>query len=388
MLVRKSLLSLALGGFGIGMTEFVMMGLLPDIAASLNVTIPKAGYLISSYALGVVVGAPLLTGFTSRYSPKNVLLALMLVFTIANGSSSLSSNYNALLVVRFLAGLPHGAYFGVGAVVASRLAEPGKSAAAVASMFAGLTIANVVGVPLGTYVGHNFGWRFTFILVALVGVVTMIGINQWIPRLEGNRDGSFIKDLVILKKVDLWLGLLLTSIGSAGFFAWFSYIAPLLTDITGFSAAAIPWIMTVAGLGMTTGNFIGGRLADAYQPIKTITGLLLSMSVLLLFSAYCAESKAAMLVLAFLTGANALAICAPIQVLLISSSQESETFGASLGQSGFNVGNALGAFLGGIPISLGYALYSAQWVGAGMALVGAVIGGMLYVRTRDSGTVA
>ncbi|RYZ49102.1 MAG: MFS transporter [Proteobacteria bacterium] len=328
------------------MTEFVIMGLLPDIAGSFQVSIAEVGHVISAYALGVVVGAPILTIFTSRYSPKKVLLALMALFTVGNAASSFASTYDLLFVSRFLAGLPHGAFFGVGAVVASRLADKGKAAAAVAAMFSGLTIANVVGVPLGTYVGHNFGWRLAFVMVSFIGLLTILAIARWIPIMEGNPKGSLKNDLVLLRKVDLWLGLIITAIGFGGFFAWFSYITPMLMNVTGFQASAIPWIMATAGLGMTVGNHF------------------------------------AMILLTFCTGANSLAMGAPIQVFLIGHSQESETFGASLGQAGFNVGNALGAFLAGIPLSLGYALYSAQYVGAAMALVGSLIAAFLCYRLK------
>lgn len=384
MSLRKSLLSLAIGGFGIGMTEFVIMGLLPDIAGSFQVSIAEVGHVISAYAVGVVVGAPILTIFTSKYSPKKVLLALMALFTVGNAASSFASSYDLLFVSRFLAGLPHGAFFGVGAVVASRLAEKGKAAAAVAAMFSGLTIANVIGVPLGTYVGHNFGWRLAFVLVAILGIVTVLAIARWIPSMEGNPNSSLKNDLVLLRKIDLWLGLIITAIGFGGFFAWFSYITPMLMNVTGFEASAIPWIMATAGLGMTVGNHFGGKLADRYKPIPTVTALMLSMALILVLNALLSDSKIAMIVLTFFTGANSLAMGAPIQVFLIGHSQESETFGASLGQAGFNVGNALGAFLAGIPLSLGYALYSAQYVGAAMALVGSFIGAYLCYRLKDA----
>jgi DHA1 family arabinose polymer transporter-like MFS transporter len=382
MNLRKSLLSLAIGGFGIGMTEFVIMGLLPDIATSFQVSIAEVGHVISAYAVGVVVGAPVLTILTSRYSPKKVLLALMALFTVGNAASSFASSYDLLFVSRLLAGLPHGAFFGVGAVVASRLAEKGKAAAAVAAMFSGLTIANVVGVPLGTYVGHNFGWRLAFVLVAIVGVLTILAISRWIPEMEGNAHGSLKNDFALLKKVDLWLGLIITAIGFGGFFAWFSYITPMLMNVTGFEARTIPWIMATAGLGMTVGNHFGGKLADRYKPIPTVAVLMLTMASILVLNALLSDSKIAMIILTFCTGANSLAMGAPIQVFLIGHSQESETFGASLGQAGFNVGNALGAFLAGIPLSLGYALYSAQLVGAAMALVGSFIAAYLCYRLR------
>jgi DHA1 family arabinose polymer transporter-like MFS transporter len=383
-MLKKSLIPLAIGGFGIGMTEFVMMGILPDLASSLNISIPEAGYLISAYALGVVVGAPTLVGALGRRSPKSILIGLMILFTAFNAFSAFAPNYSVLLVSRFLAGLPHGAFFGVGAVVASRLADKGKKASAVATMFAGLTIANIIGVPIGTYVGHNFSWRFTFILVAAIGVLTVISLKQWIPYLEPNRSGGFIADLHIFQRIDLWLAIAITSIGTGGLFAWFSYIAPLLTDASMFAPGSIPLIMTLAGVGMTVGNLVGGRLADKVAPIKAIIILMTSMAVLVSLNALFAGYRPAILVLTFLTGANAMAMGAPIQILLIQHSKGAEMLGASLGQASFNIGNAIGAFLGGIPLTLGYGYTSPQWVAAALAVTGAFLSSMMLMKNRSN----
>jgi DHA1 family arabinose polymer transporter-like MFS transporter len=380
-LIKKSLVPLALGGFGIGMTEFVMMGILPDIAASLQITIPQAGYLISAYALGVVVGAPTLVGALAHKPPRTVLIWFMLLFTVFNGLSAFSPNFYMLMACRFLAGLPHGAFFGVGAVVASRLADEGKVAAAMATMFAGLTVANVIGVPGGTYVGHNFSWRIAFLIVAVIGLLTMISLKKWVPHIEANHGGSFLKDMKIFRRPALWLGLAITSIGTGGFFAWFSYIAPLLTDVSKFSPHSIPFIMTVVGVGMTIGVVVGGKLADKFSPIKAVTLLLCTMTALLLLNGLLAESQPMMVILAFLTGANALALGPPIQMLLIQQSADAEMLGSSLGQSGFNIGNAAGAFLGGIPLTLGYSYTSPQWVAASMAICGVALSAFMLNRT-------
>jgi DHA1 family arabinose polymer transporter-like MFS transporter len=374
---------LAIGGFGIGMTEFVMMGILPDVAASLHISIPEAGHLISAYALGVVVGAPTLVGALGRRSPKSILIGLMILFTVFNAFSAFAPNYSVLLVSRFLAGLPHGAFFGVGAVVASRLADKGKKATAVATMFAGLTIANIIGVPIGTYVGHNFGWRFTFIIVAAIGVLAAVSLKQWIPYLEPNRSGGFIADLHIFRRIDLWLAVAITSIGTGGLFAWFSYIAPLLTDVSLFSPGSIPLIMTLAGVGMTVGNLVGGRLADKIAPIKAIIILMTSMAVLVSLNAAFAGYRPAILILTFLTGANAMAMGAPIQILLIQHSKGSEMLGASLGQASFNIGNAIGAFLGGIPLTLGYGYTSPQWIAAALAVTGAFLSTIMLMKNKS-----
>lgn len=378
--MKKSLAPLALGGFGIGMTEFVMMGILPDIASNLSITIPQAGYLISAYALGVVIGAPTLVALMARKSPKTVLIWFMLLFTTMNGVSALAPNFHVLLLCRFLAGLPHGAFFGVGAVVASRLADKGRVAAAVASMFTGLTLANVIGVPLGTWIGHNASWRTVFLIVAAIGVVTMLLLKRWVPHIDASPSKGFRDDLKIFKRPGLWLGLTITSIGTGGFFASLSYIAPLLTDMAHFHASTIPLIMTLIGLGMTVGVHIGGMLADKLPPIKAVAILLTSMAIVLCLNALFSHSKPAILVLVFATGAVAMALGPSIQVLLMEHSREAEMLGSSLGQSGFNIGNALGAFLGGIPLTLGYNYASPQWVAAGLALLGV---GMALLMLRN-----
>jgi DHA1 family arabinose polymer transporter-like MFS transporter len=372
-MIKRSLAPLALGGFGIGMTEFVMMGILPDVANGLHITIPQAGYLISAYACGVVVGAPTLVSMLGHKPPRSVLIWFMLMFTVFNGLSALAPNFASLLALRFLAGLPHGAFFGVGAVVATRLADKGKEAAALASMFSGLTIANIVGVPAGTWLGHHMSWRIVFLIVAVIGLGTMLMLKKVVPYIEGTRRAGLKEDLKIFRRPSLWLALGITSIGTGGFFAWLSYIAPLLTDVTHFHADMIPLIMTMVGVGMTFGVNVGGKLADRVPPLRAILILLISMVCLLCLNAMMASSQAAMIALAFLIGANALALGPPIQMLLIENSREAEMLGSSLGQSGFNIGNALGAFLGGIPLTLGYSYASPLWVAAGLALSGVVL---------------
>jgi len=371
--LKKSLVPLALGGFGIGMTEFVIMGILPDIAGGLQISIPQAGHLITAYALGVVVGAPTLVSLMAHRPPRSVLVWFMLMFTIFNAMSAFSPNFEFMMLSRFMAGLPHGAFFGVGAVVASRLADEGKVAAALATMFTGLTVANVVGVPAGTWLGHNMSWRAVFLVVACIGLVTMFALHRLVPPIAARARTRLTQDLRIFRHGALWLALGITAIGTGGFFAFFSYIAPLLTDVTHIAPARIPMVMTVVGVGMTVGVHLGGRLADRVAPLQAILILLMSMTTLLLCNGLFAASQPAMLLLAFATGANALALGPPIQVLLIAHSREAEMLGSSLGQSGFNIGNALGAFLGGIPLTLGYSYASPQWVAAGLAFSGVLL---------------
>lgn len=369
-MIKISLVPLAIGGFAIGMTEFVMMGILPDIASGLGITIPQAGYLISAYALGVVVGAPTLVGLLARRPPRTVLIWLMLLFATFNAVSAFAPNFHLMMIARFMAGLPHGAFFGVGAVVASRLADEGKAAAAVATMLAGLTLANVLGVPFGTWLGHNVSWRAVFLIVAGIALVSAASLKQLVPYFAPNAGASLRHDLRIFRRPRLWLALAVTAIGTGGFFAWFSYITPLLTEVTRIDIATIPMIMTVIGVGMTTGVVLGGRLADRVAPLPAVLILLVTMAMLLFLNGVLAASPPAMMVLAFATGANALALGPPIQMLLIEQSRGAEMLGSSLGQSGFNIGNAAGAFLGGIPLTLGYSYVAPQWVGTAMAVAG------------------
>ena len=387
-MIKTSLVPLALGGFGIGMTEFVMMGILPDIARGLAITIPQAGFLISAYALGVVVGAPTLVALLAKRPPRNVLIWLMLMFATFNALSAFAPNFYLMMLSRFLAGLPHGAFFGVGAVVASRLADEGKAAAAVATMLAGLTLANVLGVPLGTWLGHNVSWRVVFLIVACIGLLTAVSLKQLVPWFPPNPGGSLRQDMRIFRKRSLWLAIAITAIGTGGFFAWFSYITPLLTEVTRFEAGTIPIIMTVVGVGMTTGVLLCGKLADKVAPLPAILILLVTMAVLLFLNGVMATSQPAMLVLAFATGANALALGPPIQMLLIEHSKEAEMLGSSLGQSGFNIGNASGAFFAGIPLTLGYSYVSAQWVATGLALLGVVLALLMLALTGNARAVA
>lgn len=380
-MIKKSLLPLAIGGFAIGMTEFVMMGLLPDVANGLSITIPQAGHLISAYALGVVVGAPTLVGLLAQRPPRTVLIWLMLMFAAFNALSAFAPNFHLMMLARFMAGLPHGAFFGVGAVVASRLADEGKAAAAVATMLAGLTLANVLGVPFGTWLGHNVSWRVVFLIVAGIALLSAASLRQLVPYFPPNAGGSFRQDLRIFRRPGLWLAIAITAIGTGGFFAWFSYITPLLTEVTRFDIGTIPMIMTVIGIGMTAGVLLGGKLADKVAPLPAVLILLMTMATLLFLNAIMAASQPAMLVLAFATGANALALGPPIQMLLIDHAKEAEMLGSSLGQSGFNIGNAAGAFLGGIPLTLGYSYVAPQWVGVGMAVAGIALASLMLAQT-------
>ncbi|MCW2117884.1 MFS transporter [Flavobacterium sp. 7A] len=380
--MKKSLLSLTLGGLTIGITEFVMMGLLPDIATNLNVSIPVAGYLISAYALGVVIGAPLLVILTRNLPPKKTLLILAALLAIFNSLSIIAPSYNFLFLSRFLSGLPHGAFFGVGAVVANRLAEKGKEAQAISLMFLGLTIANVVGVPIGTYIGHHYIWRYTFIIVGVIGIITFLSIKFWMPELKIKEEGNIRSQLEFFKKPESWLVIMITAIGSGGFFCWISYIAPLLTEISGFEEADVPFILILAGIGMVIGNVIGGKLADKYSAEKTIIYILLAMALDLGLVFFLSTNLYISLMLVFTTGCLSFAIIAPVQMLMIKTAVGAEMIASATIQAAFNVGNALGAFLGGLPLTAGFNYASPNLVGVTMALSGVVFTLVFIQRKR------
>ncbi|MDY0987545.1 Inner membrane transport protein YdhP [Flavobacterium sp. ACN2] len=371
--MKKSLIALSLGGLTIGITEFVMMGLLPDIASDMKVSIPVAGYLISSYALGVVIGAPLLVIAGRNYAPKKMLLILALMLAVFNALSIIAPDYNILFASRFLSGLPHGAFFGVGAVVASRLADKGKEAQAISIMFAGLTIANLIGVPIGTYIGHHFIWRYTFVLIAIVGLLTFLAIYLWMPNLEKGESVNMKTQLQFFKKTEAWLIIGITAIGFGGLFAWISYIAPLLINVSKFSPEDVSSILILAGLGMVVGNFVGGKLADRFSPAPTTLALLLVMSLDLILVYFFSFNQYVSLFLTFLTGAISFSVIAPIQMLMIRTAKGAEMIASASLQGSFNIGNALGAFLGGLPLAAGFSYSSPNLIGVVMSVIGMII---------------
>ena len=368
--MKKHLFPLALGGLAIGTTEFAVMGLLPDIASSLDVSIPIAGYLISSYALGVVIGAPTLVALSARFKPKYILIALMIMFTIFNALSIISPDYNTLVITRFLSGLPHGAFFGVATVVASKLAKKGKEAQDIASIFTGLTLAILLMVPLITYIGHNIHWRYAFAVVTILGLITILFLHLFLPNLNTLRTITFKEELEFFKTIKSWHILTILSIGFAGLFAWFSYIAPLLINISGFDVGSISYLMVIAGLGMVIGNILGGYLADKKDPIIVSIFLLVLMVISLILVFFFSESKIFSIILTFTCGALATSISSPINMIMLKSAKHSQLLGAAFIQAGFNVANSLGAFLGGIPLLYGYAFNYPSLVGAAMAFIG------------------
>jgi DHA1 family arabinose polymer transporter-like MFS transporter len=368
--VKASLLTLTIGGIAVGMTEFMMMGVLPDVAQTLSIPIPEAGHLISIYALGVVIGAPLMTLLAGHFPPKKILMLLMGMFTLFNALFALAPNYELLLVARLFAGLPHGAFFGMGAVVAGRLAEPGREARAVSLMFAGLTIANIIGVPLGTYIGHNLSWRLSFMVIAIIALLAAGSIKKWMPNLPAPANNNLAGHLKVFKQSDTWLIIAISAIGTGGLFAWISYIAPLMTNVGKINPNNITTIMIIAGLGMAAGNLAGGRLADKYSPLKTTGALLLLMVASLLLVAALTPFRIPGILMTFITGAIAFSVISPLQMLMIRAARGAEMLASSALQASANMGNALGAYLGGLPIAAGYGYTSPEYVGAGLALAG------------------
>lgn len=371
--MKKSLIALAIGGLAIGMTEFSMMGLLSDFTNDLHISIPQGGHFISIYALGVVIGAPILVMLSQRFPPKKVLIALMLLFTVFHALFVCAPEYKSLLVMRFLSGLPHGAFFGVGSVVASILAPKGKEAQAIAIMFTGLTLANLLGVPISTYLGHHYSWRIAYGIISLLGLLTMVAVYLWIPVLPAQRDNDIKKQLSFFKTKKAWHLVIMISIGTGGLFAWISYISPMMKEVAGLTDNKIPIIMTLVGLGMVLGNLIGGKIADTFSPNKAVIISFTSMAVCLSIVFFTVHIQWMAYLMSFVTGLVAFTIGPPLQMLLIKNAKDSEMLAASAGQASFNVGNALGAFLGGLPIQYGFAANSPEWVGVGMALTGAFL---------------
>lgn len=351
--MKKSLIALAFGTLGLGIAEFVMMGILPDVAKDMGISISMAGHFISAYALGVCVGAPVL--ILARKRPlKHILLALVALIMLGNICASLAPNYWILLLARFVSGLPHGAYFGVASIVAEKLADKGKGSEAVSIMIAGMTIANLFGVPLGTSLSNMLSWRFTFLLVGCWGMVILYYIWRWVPHVEGLKDTGFKGQFRFLKSPAPWLILGATALGNGGVFCWYSYISPLLTHVSGFSAESITPLMVLAGFGMVVGNLVSGRLSDRYTPGKvgTVVQAMICMVLLLIFFLSPYPWLSALLMA--LCTAGLFAVSSPEQVLIIRVAPGGELLGAASVQVAFNLGNAIGAYVGGLALSGGY----------------------------------
>jgi DHA1 family arabinose polymer transporter-like MFS transporter len=321
----------------------------------------------------VVVGAPILTSLGSKVSAKRMLFMLMIWFTVFNTLSGLATGYTSLLFLRFLSGIPHGAFFGIGAVVATKLSKPGKSAQAISIMFSGLTIANVLGVPLGTYLGQQFSWSASFFLVGAVGLLALSSILLWMPHIETQNKENKVNSQKGLKNMEFWALIALTTIGTGGFFAWYSYIAPLITDIAGLSDNFVGYAMMLAGLGMVVGNFLGAKMAELFAPLKAVILSLSVMVIILLINMIIATNPYLLMLLTFVIGVVSFTVATPIQMAIINTSKGSEMLASSMNQSAFNMGNASGAYLAGLPIAFGYGIMYSSLVGAILASFGVLI---------------
>ena len=351
--MKKSLIALAFGTLGLGIAEFTMMGILPYVATDLGISIPVAGHFISAYALGVCFGAPM--RLLARKRPlKQILLVLMTLMIVGNICASMAPNYWVLLLGRFVSGLPHGAYFGVASIVAGKLADKGKSSEAVSIMIAGMTVANLFGVPLGTSLSHTLSWRATFLLVGAWGLITLYYIWRWVPQVEGLKDTGFKGQFRFLKKPAPWLILGATALGNGGVFCWYSYITPLLTEVSGFSADSITALMVLAGFGMVVGNLVSGRMSDRYTPGKVGTVVQGMICVILLLIFLLSPHPWCSAILMTLCTAGLFAVSSPEQVLMIRVAPGGEMLGGACVQMAFNFGNAIGAYIGGLALSGGY----------------------------------
>jgi DHA1 family inner membrane transport protein len=364
--------ALAVGGFGIGTTEFVAMGLLPDIAASLNITEPIAGHVISAYALGVVIGAPVIASLTARVPRKTLLLGLIAVFTLGNLASVLAPTYGTLMAARFVSGIPHGAFFGVAALVAGHLMGPKNRAKAVAHVMTGLTVATVLGVPIASWLGQGLGWRSAFGLVVVIGVITLTALWHWLPDLSAMHATSPLAELSALRRPQVWLALLIGMVGFGGMFAVYTYVSTTLTDVSGLALGLVPLALMVFGLGMVVGNLVGGKMAD----ISVVGSLYASITtlgvVLALFVVAARNPWTAMLGL-FLIGAAGSAIGPALQTRLMDVAHGAKTLAAALNHSALNIANATGAWIGGVVIAAGYGYTAPAATGALLAAAGLVI---------------
>jgi MFS transporter, DHA1 family, inner membrane transport protein len=381
-----ALLALAIGAFGIGTTEFVIMGLLPDVASDFGVSIPMAGFLVTGYALGVVLGAPLMTILGTKVSRKRMLMLLMGLFIAGNLLSAVAPVFGLMLAGRVVASLAHGAFFGIGSVVAADLVAPEKKAGAIAMMFTGLTVANVVGVPLGTYVGQSAGWRVTFFIVAALGVLGLLGVAKLVPE-QPRPEGVRLRDeLAAFRNVQVLLAMAMTVLGFGGVFAAITYITPMMTEVAGFADSSVTWLLVLFGLGMVGGNLIGGKFADrALMPLLYVS--LGALSLVLALFTLTAHNTVAAAITIVLIGALGFATVPPLQKRVLDQAAGAPTLASAVNIGAFNLGNALAAWLGGMVIAAGLGYTAPNWVGAALAASAlglAVVSHLLERRTATT----
>ncbi len=370
--MKKSLIALGFGTLGLGIAEFVMMAILPYVARDMGVDIPTAGNFISAYALGVFCGAPGLT-FVRRFPLKNILLGLVVIMLVGNLFASLSVNYGMLLVGRFVSGLPHGAYFGVASIVAEKLADHGKGSQAVSIMIAGMTVANLFGVPLGTSISTLMSWRVTFILVSVICIGVFYYIYKWVPQVEGLPKTNYKSQFHFLRRPAPWLIIFSTMLGNGAVFCWYSYVNPYLTARCGFDGEFVPFLMVLAGFGMVVGNLVSGRMSDRFTPGRVAFSMqvLICLALLGLFFSFPLPWVSVLLMCVCTFGL--FAVSSPLQVSIIHFSKGGELLGAACIQMAFNLGNAIGAAMGGIPLRQGLGYEYTALIAMPVVLVGAVL---------------
>ncbi|MFG2138767.1 MFS transporter [Streptomyces sp. NPDC048650] len=385
-----ALLALAIGAFGIGTTEFAVMGLLPDMAAGFGVSVPLAGYATTVYAMGVVVGAPLMTALGTRFTRKQMLTLLMGLFIVGNLLTGLAPNFGLMLVGRVVAAFTHGAFFGIGALVAADLVAPHKRATAISMMFSGLTIANVVGVPAGTMLSQQFDWRTTFYAIAALGVLALLGVVKLVPAQRAKAASRIGSELAVFRNPQVGLAMLMTVLGFGGVFAAVTYLASMMTEVTGFAPSSVIWLTAIFGLGMVGGNLVSGRFTDrAMMPMLyvSMSGLALALAA---FN-FTAHNKIAATVTIALIGIFGFATVPPLQKRVMDQAAAAPTLASAGNIAAFNFGNALAAWLGGVVISAGLGYTAPNWVGALMtaaALGVALLASALERRTKNRGPVA
>ena len=382
--VAWATVALAVGGFAIGTTEFVTMGLLPEMANGVSVSIPQAGHMISAYALGVVIGAPVIAVFGARLPRRALLVALMAAFAVANATSALAQDYEQLVGARFLSGLPHGVYFGLASLAAASMVTPERRGRAVSRVMLGLPVATVIGVPAGTWMGQHLGWRTAYGAVALIGLLTVVLVLLLVPATPGDRTATGRRELAAFREPQVWLTLLVGAVGFGGMFAMYSYIAPTVTDVTGLPKSAVPVFLLAFGIGAVAGTMLGGRLAD-WSVLRSLVASSVAMGLSLALFTMTSQWFVPGLVTAFVVSAVGAVLVVNLQLRLMHVAGDARTLGAALNHSSLNAANALGAWLGGLVIAAGWGYTAPSWVGAGLALAGLlVLAGSVLLHRRTS----
>lgn len=370
--VSLALLALAMGGFAIGTTEFVSMGLLPQLAAGVGVSIPTAGHLIAAYAIGVVVGAPLIAVFGARLPRRELLVGLMLVFLLGNAASALAVDYSSLILSRFLAGLPHGAYFGVASLVAADLVTQDRRGRAVSRVMLGLAVANVAGVPAATWLGQHAGWRSAYWLVTVLAALTVVLVLWLVPRAAGNPHATGRSELRAFKEPQVLLTLLVGAIGFGGMFAVYTYIAPTVTDVAGLDEGRVPLYLLAFGCGMVLGTPLAGRLADWSVLRSMILGSVLMGLTLVAFTVTSQWFVPGLITIFVLSIASSV-LAVNLQMRLMQVAGDAQTIGAAMNHAALNIANALGAWLGGVVVAAGFGYTATSWLGAALSSAGLLV---------------